>query len=57
MSGKIAFQQGASSFERSQIVRLDARIISMVRYHLGTIFEDTFVPLEGETNAYLGNTL
>ncbi|CAJ1945589.1 unnamed protein product [Cylindrotheca closterium] len=52
-----AFQEGASSFERSQIVRLDARIISMLRYHLGSIFEDTFLPLEGETNAYLGNTL
>ena len=53
-----AFQSGgASTFERAQIVRLDSRWISMLRYHLGTGFEDIFVPASGETDAQLGNTL
>jgi hypothetical protein len=52
-----SFQKGGSTFERSQIVRLDARWISMMRYHLGTGFEDTFIPASGETDAQLGNTL
>ena len=52
-----AFLKGGSTFERGQIVRLDARWISMLRYHLGTIFEDIFISLAGETDAQLGNTL
>lgn len=52
-----AFLKGGSSFERAQIVRLDARWISMLRYHLGTSFEDVFIPASGETDAQLGNTL
>ena len=52
-----AFARGGSSFERAQIVRLDARWIAMMRYHLGTGFEDVFIPASGETDSQLGNTL
>jgi hypothetical protein len=52
-----AFAKGGSTFERSQIVRLDARWIAMLRYHLGTGFEDVFIPASGETDPQLGNTL
>lgn len=52
-----AFVKGGSTFERAQIVRLDARWISMLRYHLGTVFEDVYIPASGETDSQLGNTL
>lgn len=52
-----AFEKGGSAFERAQIVRLDARWIAMLRYHLGTGFEDVFIPASGETDAQLGNSL
>ena len=52
-----AFDKGASTFERAQIVRLDARWISMLRFHLGALYEDTWIPASGETDAHLGNTL
>jgi hypothetical protein len=52
-----AFAKGGSAFERSQIVRLDARWIAMLRYHLGTGFEDVFIPASGETDSQLGNVL
>ena len=52
-----AFAKGGSTFERAQIVRLDARWIAMMRYHLGTTFEDIYIPAAGETDAQLGNTL
>jgi len=52
-----AFAKEASTFERGQIVRLDSRQISMLRYHLGTLYEDVYIPARGETNAHLGNTL
>ena len=55
--GRDAFAQEGSSFERAQIVRLDPRQIAMVRYHLGTGFEDVFVPAQGETDAHMGNSL
>ena len=43
--GRDAFDQEASSFERAQIVRLDARQIAMIRYHLGTGYEDVYIPV------------
>jgi ABC-type ATPase involved in cell division len=52
-----AFAKGVSTFERAQIVRLDARWIAMLRYHLGNIFEDVYIPASGETDAQWGNTL
>lgn len=52
-----AFLKGGSTFERAQIVRLDARWIAMMRYHCGTSFEDVYIPLVGETDSQLGNTL
>jgi len=52
-----SFVKGGSSFERSQIVRLDARWIATLRYHLGSSFEDVFIPASGETDSQLGNTL
>jgi hypothetical protein len=52
---RVEFELGGSTFERAQIVRLDARWIAMLRYHLGTGFEDVFSPASGETNAQLGN--
>ena len=52
-----AFDKGGATFERAQIVRLDARWIAMMRYHLGTTFEDIYIPSSGETDAQLGNTL
>ena len=52
-----AFHSGGATFERAQIVRLDARWIATLRYHLGTRFEDIFIPAFGETEAYTGNTL
>lgn len=52
-----AFAKAGATFERSQIVRLDPRWIAMLRYHLGTIYEDEFVPLSGETDPHFGNTL
>jgi hypothetical protein len=55
--GRDAFNQEASAFERAQIVRLDARQIAMLRYHLGTGYEDVYVPAKGETDAHLGNSL
>lgn len=51
------FAKGGSTYERAQIVRLDARWIAMMRFHLGTGFEDVFIPASGETNSQLGNTL
>jgi hypothetical protein len=55
--GRDAFEQEAAAFERAQIVRLDARQISMLRYHLGTGYEDVYIPAKGETDAHHGNTL
>jgi hypothetical protein len=52
-----SFAKGGSTYERAQIVRLDARWIATMRYHLGTGFEDVFIPASGETDAQLGNTL
>ena len=52
-----AFIQGGATFERAQIIRLDARWIAMLRYHLGTIYEDVFIPSSGETDSHYGNTL
>ena len=52
-----AFPKGGSTFERAQIVRLDARWIAMMRYHCGTSFEDIYIPLVGETDSQLGNSL
>jgi glycine/D-amino acid oxidase-like deaminating enzyme len=52
-----SFVAGGSSYERAQIVRLDARNIALLRYHLGTGFEDVFIPASGETDSQLGNTL
>lgn len=46
-----------SVFERAQIVRLDPRWVAMLRYHLGTAFEDTFIPTSTELQAHLGNNL
>lgn len=51
------YQKDTAAFERAQVVRLDATWLSLLRFHLGTAFEDTFVPLRGETDAHLGNTL
>jgi len=42
-------------FERAQIVRLDARWIAMLRYHLGSVFEDIFTPTPTETDSFFGN--
>ena len=55
--GRDGHKQGASAFERAQIVRLDARLVSMLRYHLGTGFEDVFTTCRGESTAHLGNSL
>jgi hypothetical protein len=52
-----AFKSEAAAFERSQIVRLDSRQIGMLRYHLGTSYEDVFVPATGETDPHLSNTV
>ena len=52
-----SFDKGGSTYERAQIVRLDARWIATLRYHLGTGFEDVFIPASGETDSQLGNTL
>ena len=43
--GRDAFDQGAAAFERAQIVRLDSRQVAMIRYHLGTGYEDVFIPV------------
>jgi hypothetical protein len=48
--GRDSFHQEAASYERAQIVRLDPRQITMLRYHLGMSFEDVFTPLKGETD-------
>jgi hypothetical protein len=52
-----AFTKGGSTFERAQIVRLDSRWIAMLRYHLGTGYEDVYIPASGETASQLGNIL
>jgi hypothetical protein len=52
-----SFAKGGSTYERAQIVRLDARWIATMRYHLGTGFEDVWIPASGETDAQLGNAL
>ena len=57
LEARDAFQQGGATFERAQIVRLDARWIALLRYHLGTGFEDVYIPASGETDSQLGNTL
>jgi hypothetical protein len=43
--------------DTSQIVRLDARWIVMLRYHLGTSYEDIWIPAAGETDSHYGNSL
>ena len=45
-----------SAFEKSRILRLDIRWAAMLRYYLGTVFEDILVPSNG-IDALLGNTL
>jgi hypothetical protein len=52
-----AYEKEAATYERAQIVRLDSRQMAMLRYHLGTSFEDIFVSLSGETDPHLGNTM
>lgn len=52
-----AYLKFGATFERSQIVRLDSRWIAMLRYHLGTIYEDVFIPATGETDSHYGNVL
>jgi len=52
-----AFEKAGGTYERAQVVRLDSRWVRMLRYHLGTSFEDVWVPASGETDAHLGNTL
>ena len=52
-----AFTKAASTFERAQVVRLDPRWIAMLRYYLGTGFEDVYIPASGETDSQLGNTI
>lgn len=52
-----SYKREAASFELAQVVRLDPRLISMLRFHLGSVFEDHFIPLRGETDAHLGNTV
>jgi hypothetical protein len=47
----------SAAFERAQIVRLDSRQISMLRFHLGTDFESCFVPLRGETDPHQSNVV
>lgn len=51
------YEKEAAAFERAQVVRLDSRWISMLRFHLGTAFEDQLIPLRGETDAHMGNTM
>ena len=57
LEARDSFVKGGSSFERAQIVRLDARWIATLRYHLGTGFEDVFIPASGETDPQLSNSL
>ena len=45
-----------SVFEKSRIIRLDMRWAAMLRYYLGTTFEDVFIPTNG-IDGLLGNTL
>jgi hypothetical protein len=52
-----ALKQEVFSVETAQIARLDARWVAMLRFHLGTAFENVFVPLKGETDAFHGNVL
>jgi len=52
-----AFAKEAATYERAQIVRLDSRQVAMLRYHLGTSYEDIFVPASGETDPHLGNSM
>jgi len=47
----------AEVFERAQMVRLDPRWAAMLRYHLGTAFEETFIPTSTESCAHLGNNM
>jgi hypothetical protein len=49
-------ERTGAAFEKAEIVRLDQRWTAMLRYYLGTAFEDTFVPTS-ETDAPLGNTV
>jgi len=46
-----AFSKAGGTYERAQVVRLDSRLIRMLRIHLGTGFEDVFVPADGESDA------
>jgi len=57
LESRDAFLQAGATFERAQIVRLDARWIGMLRYHTGTLFEDVWIPASGETDPHYGNTL
>ena len=57
LESRDAFLQAGATFERAQIVRLDARWIGMLRYHTGSLFEDVWVPASGETDPHYGNTL
>jgi hypothetical protein len=55
--GQDALEREVSPLETAQIARLDVRWVAMLRFHLGTSFEDVFVPLKGETDALFGNVL
>jgi len=52
-----AFEKAGGTYERAQVVRLDSRWVRMLRYHLGTLFEDVWIPATEETDSHLGNTL
>lgn len=51
LEARDAFSKAGGTYERAQVVRLDSRWIRMLRFHLGTGFEDVFVPADGETDA------
>ena len=42
-------EAGGTTVERAQIVRLDSRWIALLRYHLGTAFEECCIAGESAT--------
>uniref|UniRef100_A0A7S2ET43 Uncharacterized protein n=1 Tax=Ditylum brightwellii TaxID=49249 RepID=A0A7S2ET43_9STRA len=52
-----AFEKAGGTYERAQVVRLDSRWVRMLRFHLGTSYEDVWIPATEETDSHLGNTL
>eukprot|EP00957_Ditylum_brightwellii_P175816 13387389-Ditylum_brightwellii.AAC.1 len=52
-----AFEKAGGTYEHAQVVCLDSRWLRMLRFHLGTLYKDVWIPAMEETDFHLGNIL